>query len=199
MESHQRTNILIFLLTRSWWLLYVVKRLPMRSMLIFQEMRSGASWKRLINLVLSLASGRSSVQSLILVYQSMMHRLHILMKVSEPGSASSLKKNCCNLYNLRSKLCWDIRSGSLDKFKEAFDKALNGEEAFSVAAHNCSESFMALFDEGCADTVITRANWDTSKVRDQLKCDIETHIASVCAAKLSELTALYEAKLEDAL
>ncbi|CAL9009249.1 unnamed protein product [Prunus brigantina] len=43
-----------------------------------------------------------------------------------------------------------IRSGSLDKFKEAFDKALNGEEAFSVAARNCSESFMALFDEGCA-------------------------------------------------
>ncbi|KAL6285040.1 hypothetical protein ACE6H2_009430 [Prunus campanulata] len=96
------------------------------------------------------------------------------------------------LSNLRSKLCWDIRSGSLDKFKEAFDKALNGEEAFSVAAHNCSESFMALFDEGCADAVITQANWDISKVRDQLKRDIETHIASVCAAKLSELTALNE-------
>ncbi|ONI14745.1 hypothetical protein PRUPE_3G005800 [Prunus persica] len=83
-----------------------------------------------------------------------------------------------------------IRSGSLDKFKGAFDKTLNGEEAFSVAACNCSESFMALFDEGCA------ANWDTSKVRDQLKRDIEAHIASVCAAKLSELTALYEEEFE---
>ncbi|CAL2244323.1 unnamed protein product [Prunus armeniaca] len=50
-----------------------------------------------------------------------------------------------------------IRSGSLDKFKEAFDKALNGEEAFSVAARNCSESFMALFDEGCAG--VHRKNW----------------------------------------
>ncbi|KAI5336209.1 hypothetical protein L3X38_015475 [Prunus dulcis] len=46
-----------------------------------------------------------------------------------------------------------IRSGSLDKFKGAFDKALNGEEAFSVAARNCSESFMALFDEGCAGKI----------------------------------------------
>ncbi|PQQ21367.1 protein ROOT HAIR DEFECTIVE 3-like [Prunus yedoensis var. nudiflora] len=92
-----------------------------------------------------------------------------------------------------------IRSGSLDKFKEAFDKALNGGEAFSVAACNCSESFMALFDEGCADAVITQANWDTSKVRDKLKRDIEAHIASVRAAKLAELTALYEAKLKEAL
>ncbi|PQM33944.1 protein ROOT HAIR DEFECTIVE 3-like [Prunus yedoensis var. nudiflora] len=64
---------------------------------------------------------------------------------------SSILDTCLSdLSNLRSKLCWEIRSGSLDKFKEAFDKALNGEEAFSVAATNCSESFVALFDEGCA-------------------------------------------------
>ncbi|RXH88761.1 hypothetical protein DVH24_000360 [Malus domestica] len=92
-----------------------------------------------------------------------------------------------------------IRSGTLDKFKEAFDKALKGGEGFSAAAHNCSQSFMAWFDEGCADAVITLANWDTSKVRDKLKRDIEAHIASVRAAKLSELTALYESKLKDAL
>ncbi|KAI5336838.1 hypothetical protein L3X38_016107 [Prunus dulcis] len=92
-----------------------------------------------------------------------------------------------------------IRSGSLDKFKEAFDKALNGGEAFSVAACNCFESFMALFDEGCADAVITQANWDTSKVRDKLKRDMEAHIASVRASKLAELTALYEAQLKEAL
>ncbi|KAB2623665.1 protein ROOT HAIR DEFECTIVE 3 [Pyrus ussuriensis x Pyrus communis] len=92
-----------------------------------------------------------------------------------------------------------IRSGTLDKFKEAFDKALSGGEGFSAAAHNCSESFMARFDEGCSDAVITLANWDTSKVRDKLKRDIEAHIASVHAAKLCELTALYEGKLKDAL
>ncbi|XP_048432984.1 protein ROOT HAIR DEFECTIVE 3-like isoform X2 [Pyrus x bretschneideri] len=92
-----------------------------------------------------------------------------------------------------------IRSGTLDKFKEAFDKALSGGEGFSAAAHNCSESFMAQFDEGCSDAVITLANWDTSKVRDKIKRDIEAHIASVHAAKLSELTALYEGKLKNAL
>ncbi|KAK9923614.1 hypothetical protein M0R45_032022 [Rubus argutus] len=92
-----------------------------------------------------------------------------------------------------------IRSGTLDKFKEAFDKALDGGEGFSVAARDCSESFMARFDEGCADAVIKQANWDTSKVRDKLKRDIEAHIASVRAAKLSEITSLYEAKLKEAL
>ena len=35
-------------------------------------------------------------------------------------------------------------------------------------------------------------DWDTSKVRDKLKRDIEAHIASVRAAKLSEITSLYE-------
>jgi len=43
-----------------------------------------------------------------------------------------------------------IRSGTLDKFKEAFDKALNGGEGFSVAAKNCSASSMVQFDEACA-------------------------------------------------
>ncbi|KAM5579378.1 protein ROOT HAIR DEFECTIVE 3-like [Rosa sericea] len=92
-----------------------------------------------------------------------------------------------------------LRSGTLDKFKEAFDKALDGGQGFSVAAQNCSESFMAQFDEGCADAVIQQADWDTSKVRDKLKRDIDAHIASVRDAKLSEITTLYEAKLKEAL
>ncbi|XP_048331744.2 protein ROOT HAIR DEFECTIVE 3 [Ziziphus jujuba] len=92
-----------------------------------------------------------------------------------------------------------IRSGSLDKFKEAFDKALDGGEGFSVAARDRAHSSMVLFDEGCEDAVIQQANWDTSKVREKLRRDIDAHIASVRAAKLSELTALYEAKLKEAL
>ncbi|KAG4961488.1 hypothetical protein JHK87_038121 [Glycine soja] len=48
-----------------------------------------------------------------------------------------------------------IRSGILDKFKEAFDKALNGGEGFSSAANKCIEFYMAQFDEGCADTIET--------------------------------------------
>uniref|UniRef100_A0A7N2R4B8 GB1/RHD3-type G domain-containing protein n=1 Tax=Quercus lobata TaxID=97700 RepID=A0A7N2R4B8_QUELO len=92
-----------------------------------------------------------------------------------------------------------IRSETLEKFKQVFDKALNGGEAFSLASCNCALFCMALFDEGCADAVIEQANWDTSKVRDKLRRDIDAHIDSVRAAKLSELTSLYEAKLKEAL
>ncbi|XP_021294004.1 protein ROOT HAIR DEFECTIVE 3-like [Herrania umbratica] len=92
-----------------------------------------------------------------------------------------------------------LRSGTLEKFKEAFEKALNGGEGFSMAARNCTESYMALFDEGCADVVVELANWDSSRVRDKLRRDIEAHVASVRAAKLSELTSSYEAKLNEAL
>ena len=43
-----------------------------------------------------------------------------------------------------------LRSGALEKFKEAFEKALKGGEGFSMATRNCTESYMALFDEGYA-------------------------------------------------
>ncbi|GMQ07363.1 hypothetical protein CsSME_00051581 [Camellia sinensis var. sinensis] len=43
-----------------------------------------------------------------------------------------------------------IRSGTLDRFKDAFHKALNRGDEFSVAACDCTESFTSLFDEGCA-------------------------------------------------
>lgn len=47
-----------------------------------------------------------------------------------------------------------IRSGTLDKFKDEFDKALSGGEGFSSAACHCSKSYMALFDEECAGMII---------------------------------------------
>ncbi|THF95063.1 hypothetical protein TEA_029664 [Camellia sinensis var. sinensis] len=83
-----------------------------------------------------------------------------------------------------------IRSGTLDRFKEAFHKALNRGDEFSVAACDCTESFMSLFDEGCADAIIEQANWDSFKVREKLRRDIDAHVATVCAAKLSELATL---------
>lgn len=46
-----------------------------------------------------------------------------------------------------------IRSGTLDKFKEAFDNALHGGQGFAVAARNCTDAFMKLFDEGSAGIV----------------------------------------------
>ncbi|RDX65384.1 Protein ROOT HAIR DEFECTIVE 3-like 1, partial [Mucuna pruriens] len=92
-----------------------------------------------------------------------------------------------------------LRSGILDKFKEAFDKALNGGEGFSSAANKCVESYMSQFDEGCADVVIEIANWDTSKVREKLRRDIDAHVAAVRASKISELVSSYEEKLKEAL
>lgn len=43
-----------------------------------------------------------------------------------------------------------------------------------------------------ADAVIEQANWDSSKARDKLQRDIDAHIASVRAAKLSEFTSSFE-------
>lgn len=43
-----------------------------------------------------------------------------------------------------------------------------------------------------ADAAIELANWDSSKVRDKLRRDIDAHIASVRATKLSDLIAHYE-------
>uniref|UniRef100_A0A803LD83 Protein ROOT HAIR DEFECTIVE 3 homolog n=1 Tax=Chenopodium quinoa TaxID=63459 RepID=A0A803LD83_CHEQI len=88
-----------------------------------------------------------------------------------------------------------IRSGTVEKFKEAFDKALSSGEGFSAASHRCKQTFMNLFDEGCADAVIEQASWDTSKMRSKLVRDLDEYVATVRAAKLAELTSSYEGLL----
>ncbi|GFP85689.1 protein root hair defective 3 [Phtheirospermum japonicum] len=92
-----------------------------------------------------------------------------------------------------------IRSGTLERFKEAFESALSEGKGFAIAARDCTKNFMSQFDEASADVHIDQANWDSSKVRDKLKRDIDAHISAVRAAKLSELTAMYETKLNEAL
>ncbi|KAK6148718.1 hypothetical protein DH2020_016243 [Rehmannia glutinosa] len=44
-----------------------------------------------------------------------------------------------------------IRSGTLDKFKAAFDSALNEGKGFAAAARDCTEYFMSQFDEESAE------------------------------------------------
>ncbi|KAL6491730.1 Cell wall protein rhd3 [Orobanche gracilis] len=92
-----------------------------------------------------------------------------------------------------------IRSGTLDRFKEAFENALNEGKGFAIAARDCTEYFMSQFDEASADVDIDQANWDSSKVRYKLRRDIGAHISVVRAAKLSELTTISETKLNEAL
>ncbi|RWR72594.1 protein ROOT HAIR DEFECTIVE 3-like protein [Cinnamomum micranthum f. kanehirae] len=92
-----------------------------------------------------------------------------------------------------------LRSRTLDNFKHSFDKALDRGEGFAMASSDCTQSFMSAFDEGCADAAIELANWDSSKARDKLRRDIDAHVASVRAAKLSDLIAHYEKQLNVAL
>lgn len=92
-----------------------------------------------------------------------------------------------------------LRSGALENFKDAFEKALNGGEGFSSSADLCAQSCVSKFDKGCEEAIIEQANWDTTKTREKLQRDIEAHISSVRTAKLSELTTLYESKLNVAL
>ncbi|KAL9235461.1 hypothetical protein vseg_010219 [Gypsophila vaccaria] len=92
-----------------------------------------------------------------------------------------------------------LRSETLEKFKETFEKALNAGERFSDAACRCRQSALDFFDKGCADSVVEQANWDTSKARSKIARDLDEHIASVRTAKLGQLMSRYEAKLKEAL
>ncbi|CAN6230838.1 unnamed protein product [Urochloa humidicola] len=91
-----------------------------------------------------------------------------------------------------------LRTRTLEAFKESFDKALE-KEGFAAAARDCTQTFLEKFDKGSEDAAIQQVNWDTSKVKDKLKRDIEAHVASVQATKLSEVCAKYEAQLTKAL
>lgn len=44
------------------------------------------------------------------------------------------------------------------------------------------------------DAVVEQAKWDPTKIRDKLQRDIDAHVASVRAAKLSELSAQFEVR-----
>ncbi|KAL0743708.1 hypothetical protein Bca4012_085221 [Brassica carinata] len=92
-----------------------------------------------------------------------------------------------------------LRSGALEYFKDSFEKALNAGEGFSSSADSCAQSCISKFDKGCEEAVIEQAKWDTSKTREKLQRDIEAHISSVRTEKLSELTTLYQSKLNVAL
>ncbi|KAL0908035.1 hypothetical protein M5K25_022500 [Dendrobium thyrsiflorum] len=92
-----------------------------------------------------------------------------------------------------------LRSKTLEDFKARFEKALESGEGFSAAANDCTQSLMSVFNEGCKDANIEQAAWDSSKVREKLRRDIDAHVTSVRKAKLSELASLYEEKLNKAL
>ncbi|KAM7472585.1 hypothetical protein LguiA_010768 [Lonicera macranthoides] len=92
-----------------------------------------------------------------------------------------------------------IHSQTLDRFKEAFQEKINGSEEFFVSAHDSIKSSMTQFDELCADVMVKQANWNSSKQRDKLQHDMDSHVAAICSSKVSEIRTLHEAKLEAVL
>ncbi|CAN1810156.1 Protein ROOT HAIR DEFECTIVE 3 homolog 2 [Linum perenne] len=109
------------------------------------------------------------------------------------------------LYNLQLvhpiyvTLLGHLRSNALENFKIKLEQLLSRGEGFAASVRTCNESCLVEFDKGCKDASIKQADWDASKVREKLRRDIETHASSVCSAKLSELMAKYENKLNQAL
>ncbi|KAJ0018658.1 hypothetical protein Pint_11631 [Pistacia integerrima] len=92
-----------------------------------------------------------------------------------------------------------LRSKAFDSFKTRLEQLLNKGEAFAASDRTCYQSCMLEFDQGCADAAIRQANWDASKVREKLRHDIDAHKLSVRNAKLSEIIANYEKKLNVSL
>ncbi|ERN19822.1 protein ROOT HAIR DEFECTIVE 3 [Amborella trichopoda] len=92
-----------------------------------------------------------------------------------------------------------IRSSTFDNFKYKFDRSLDEGIGFALAVRKCIQSSMSEFDAGCTDVVIEHANWNASKVREKVRRDIDAHVTSLRAAKLSQLIAHYEKQLDEAL
>ncbi|XP_044508554.1 protein ROOT HAIR DEFECTIVE 3 homolog 2-like [Mangifera indica] len=88
-----------------------------------------------------------------------------------------------------------LQSKGFDSFKISLEQLLKDGEGFASAVRTCLQSCMLEFDQGCADAAIRLANWDASKVQEELLHDIHEHASSLLHAKLSEIKAKFEEKL----
>ncbi|XP_028556457.1 protein ROOT HAIR DEFECTIVE 3 isoform X2 [Dendrobium catenatum] len=86
-----------------------------------------------------------------------------------------------------------LRSKTSKDFKVRFEKALESGEGFAADAK------MSSFNESGKDTYIEQVVVDTSKAREMLCRNINAYVTSVREAKLSEITSLYEEKLNKTL
>ncbi|XP_031476366.1 protein ROOT HAIR DEFECTIVE 3 homolog 2-like isoform X2 [Nymphaea colorata] len=92
-----------------------------------------------------------------------------------------------------------LRSKAVDRFKDMLDQSLKSGEGFATAVHGCTHTVLLEFDHGCTDAAIRQASWDPSKFRQKLQRDIDTYVASLRTAKVSEIIAHHEEKLVEAL
>jgi len=68
-----------------------------------------------------------------------------------------------------------------------------------MAIRDCMKTSLEEFDQGCADATIQQETWDSSKAREKLCRDIDNHVASFHATKLSKISAQFEKRLSAAL
>ncbi|KAJ3697494.1 hypothetical protein LUZ61_001199 [Rhynchospora tenuis] len=93
-----------------------------------------------------------------------------------------------------------LRSRALEKFKNDLDKSLKAEKkGFAPSVWSCTEAALLEFDTNLKDAVVKHADWDTKRVREKLKRDIDTYAGEVRSARLTELKRSYEEKLKQAL
>ncbi|XP_025012536.2 protein ROOT HAIR DEFECTIVE 3 homolog 2 isoform X2 [Ricinus communis] len=92
-----------------------------------------------------------------------------------------------------------LRSKTLENFKTSLEQSLKSGEGFAASVRTCGQSCMLEFERGYADAAVRQADWDTSKVREKLRRDIEAHASSECSSKLSEMINKYEKQLAEAL
>ncbi|GAV78733.1 RHD3 domain-containing protein [Cephalotus follicularis] len=92
-----------------------------------------------------------------------------------------------------------VHTKALENFKTRLEHFLNKGEGFAASVHTCTQSSVLEFDQGCADAAIRQVHWDSSKVREKLRRDVNAHASSVQNAKFLELIASFEKRLDASL
>ncbi|KAF3338170.1 protein ROOT HAIR DEFECTIVE 3-like protein [Carex littledalei] len=93
-----------------------------------------------------------------------------------------------------------FRSRALEKFKNDLDRSVKAEKkGFTPSVRSCTEAAMLEFDTNLKDAIVKHANWDTKRVRDKLRRDIEAYAGEVRSVRLAELKRSYEERLKEAL
>lgn len=93
------------------------------------------------------------------------------------------------------------RAKVLNSFKMSLDTNLesHSDEGFANIVRWCSKAALLEFERGCADAEVARSGWDSSKAKEKLLRDIDTHAQTKRKEKLAEVVSMFENKLEAAL
>ncbi|KEH37033.1 putative P-loop containing nucleoside triphosphate hydrolase [Medicago truncatula] len=103
------------------------------------------------------------------------------------------------VYPVYTKMIEHLCSKALDDFNTELIRSLNSGERFDSSVRTWTRCIMVEFEKVFADVAVRQANWDASKVRDKLRCDINSHALFVRNAKLPEITTSFEKQLAKAL